>query len=109
MDRWRTEFAQHRKATELADVMDGADSLCSAVQAGALQPDMLEAHGENPIVLALSNPIPEIMPELAQATRPDSIICTGRSDYPRPGQQRALLPSCSVARSIAARVRSTSR
>ena len=82
MDRWRTEFAQHSEATELADVMDGADIYVGLSKAGALQPDMLKRMARDPIVLALSNPIPEIMPELAQATRPDSIICTGRSDYP---------------------------
>lgn len=82
MDPWRTAFAQHSDGTELAHVMDDADIFVGLSKAGALQPDMLERMAKDPIVLALSNPVPEIMPELARATRPDSIICTGRSDYP---------------------------
>ena len=47
---------------------------------------------KQPMIFALANPTPEIMPELVREVTPDAIIATGRSDYPEPGQQRALLP-----------------
>ena len=82
VDRWRAAFAQQSDLTELSEVMDGADIYVGLSAAGALKPEMLAKMAKNPLVLALSNPIPEIMPELAKETRPDAIICTGRSDYP---------------------------
>jgi len=82
VDRWRGAFAQDTDKTELADVMDGADIYVGLSKAGALKPEMMANMAANPLILALSNPIPEIMPELARATRPDALICTGRSDYP---------------------------
>ncbi len=81
-DRWRAAFAQETEAETLADVMPGADIYLGLSAAGALRPEMLEHMGPDPLILALSNPIPEIMPELALAARPDAMICTGRSDYP---------------------------
>jgi len=82
VDRWRGAFAQDTDKTELADVMDGADIYVGLSKAGVLKPEMMANMAPNPLILALSNPIPEIMPELARATRPDALICTGRSDYP---------------------------
>jgi len=82
VDRWRGAFAQETDATELADVMAGADIYVGLSQAGALKPEMIRDMAENPVILALSNPVPEIMPEVAIAARPDALICTGRSDYP---------------------------
>ena len=82
VDRWRAAFAQKSEFTELGEVMDGADIYLGLSAAGALKPEMLKKMAKNPLVLALSNPTPEIMPELAKETRPDAIICTGRSDYP---------------------------
>ena len=82
VDRWRAAFAQDTDKTALAEVMDGADIFVGLSAAGVLKPEMLKKMGKNPLVLALSNPVPEIMPELAKETRPDAIICTGRSDYP---------------------------
>jgi malate dehydrogenase (oxaloacetate-decarboxylating)(NADP+) len=82
MDRWRAAFAQDSDATELADVIEGSHIYVGLSAAGALKPEMLAKMAKNPLVLALSNPTPEIMPELARETRPDAIICTGRSDYP---------------------------
>ncbi len=81
-DRWRAAFAQDSDAKTLAEVMDGADIYLGLSAAGALKPEMLRNMAKNPLILALSNPIPEIMPELAQEARPDAMICTGRSDYP---------------------------
>ena len=82
VDRWRAAFSQDTDKTELGDVMDGADIFVGLSAAGVLKPEMLKKMAKNPLVLALSNPIPEIMPELAKQVRPDAIICTGRSDYP---------------------------
>lgn len=53
---------------------------CSA--AGALTQEMVKTMGPSPLILALANPEPEILPPLAKAVRPDAIVCTGRSDYP---------------------------
>lgn len=82
VDRWRGAFAQDSEATELSEVMAGADIYVGLSKAGALKPEMMKDMAENPLILALSNPIPEIMPELAKETRPDALVCTGRSDYP---------------------------
>lgn len=82
VDRWRGAFAQDTDAMELADVMAGADIYVGLSKAGALKPEMMKDMAANPLILALSNPIPEIMPELAKETRPDALVCTGRSDYP---------------------------
>lgn len=82
VDRWRGAFAQDSDALELADVMKGADIYVGLSKAGALKPEMMKEMAENPLILALSNPVPEIMPELAKQTRPDALVCTGRSDYP---------------------------
>jgi malate dehydrogenase (oxaloacetate-decarboxylating)(NADP+) len=82
VDRWRGAFAQDSDKTELSEVMAGADIYVGLSKAGALKPEMMKDMAPNPLILALSNPIPEIMPELAREARPDAMICTGRSDYP---------------------------
>ena len=82
VDRWRGAFAQDTDATELAAVMPGTDIYVGLSSAGALKPEMIREMARDPLILALSNPIPEIMPEVAIAERPDAMICTGRSDYP---------------------------
>jgi malate dehydrogenase (oxaloacetate-decarboxylating)(NADP+) len=82
VDRWRAAFAQETDKTELAEVMPGADIFVGLSAAGVLKPEMLKEMAPNPLILALSNPTPEIMPELAKEARPDALICTGRSDYP---------------------------
>jgi malate dehydrogenase (oxaloacetate-decarboxylating)(NADP+) len=82
VDRWRGAFAQQTDKTELSEVMAGADIYVGLSKAGALRPEMMRDMAVNPLILALSNPIPEIMPELAREARPDAMICTGRADYP---------------------------
>ncbi|KKB09108.1 NADP-dependent malic enzyme [Devosia chinhatensis] len=82
VDRWRGAFAQDTDKTELAEVMDGADIYVGLSKAGALKPEMMKNMAPNPLILGLSNPVPEIMPELAKQARPDALVCTGRSDYP---------------------------
>ena len=81
VDRWRGAFAQNTDKTELSEVMAGADIYVGLSKAGALKPEMMKDMAPNPLILALSNPTPEIMPELAREVRPDVIIATGRSDY----------------------------
>jgi malate dehydrogenase (oxaloacetate-decarboxylating)(NADP+) len=82
VDRWRAAFAQDTDQTTLAEVMEGADIFVGLSAAGVLKPEMMKGMAKSPLILALSNPIPEIMPELAKEARPDALICTGRSDYP---------------------------
>jgi len=82
MDRWKAAFAQDTRARTLADVIEGADIFLGLSAGGVLKPELLSKMARDPLILALANPTPEIMPELAVAARPDAMICTGRSDYP---------------------------
>ena len=82
MDRWKDIFAQETDARKLADVIAGADIFLGLSAGGVLKPDMVKTMAHDPLILALANPNPEIMPEEAFAIRPDAMICTGRSDYP---------------------------
>jgi malate dehydrogenase (oxaloacetate-decarboxylating)(NADP+) len=81
-DKWRGKFCRDSDATTLAEVFDDADIFLGLSAAGALKPAMLKRMAPKPLVLALANPTPEIMPEEAKAVRPDAMVCTGRSDYP---------------------------
>ncbi len=81
-DKWRGQFRRESDATTLAEVIDGADVFLGLSAAGALTPQMLERMAPRPLILALANPNPEIMPEVAREVRPDAMVCTGRSDYP---------------------------
>ena len=82
-DKWRGKFCrQDSEATTLSEVFEGADIFLGLSAAGALKPEMLKRMAPKPLVLALANPNPEIMPEEAKAVRPDAMVCTGRSDYP---------------------------
>lgn len=81
-DKWRGQFRRTSEATSLAEVIDGADVFLGLSAAGALKPEMLTKMAPKPLILALANPNPEIMPELAKEVRPDAMVCTGRSDYP---------------------------
>ncbi len=78
----KQRFAADTPARELAEVMQDADVFLGLSGPGTLNADMVKVMARDPIILALANPIPEIMPEGAQAVRPDAIIATGRSDYP---------------------------
>src|SRR3546814_20499487 len=82
MDKWKSVYAQRTDARTLAEVVDGADVFLGLSAPGVLKPEMVRQMGPSPLVLALANPTPEIMPEEAKAVRPDAIIATGRSDYP---------------------------
>jgi malate dehydrogenase (oxaloacetate-decarboxylating)(NADP+) len=82
MDRWKAVYAQKTEARKLADIIDGADVFLGLSAGGVLKPELLSRMAPRPLILALANPNPEIMPDLAEATRPDAMICTGRSDFP---------------------------
>ena len=75
-------FARQTDARTLGDVLVGADVFLGLSAPNVLKPEWLPQMAKNPLILALANPDPEILPELAKATRPDAIIATGRSDYP---------------------------
>ena len=75
-------YARRTDARMLPDVLPGADIFLGLSAPGVLKPEWLALMAERPIVMALANPDPEIMPALARAARPDAIIATGRSDFP---------------------------
>src|SRR6185503_17102508 len=74
-------YARKTEARTLADVMPGADIFLGLSGAGALKKEASVKMADKPLILALANPTPEIMPEEAKSVRPDCIIATGRSDY----------------------------
>ena len=82
MNQWKSAHAAETKARSLAEAMVGCDVFLGLSAKGALTPDMLRSMAPNPIVFAMANPDPEILPEDAKAVRDDVIIATGRSDYP---------------------------
>jgi len=82
MNQWKSAHAVETKARSLADAMVGCDVFLGLSAKGALTPEMLRTMAPNPIVFAMANPDPEILPEDAKAVRGDVIIATGRSDYP---------------------------
>ncbi len=82
MDASKAQYARKTAARTLADAMPGADIFLGLSGPGVLKPEMVKTMGLQPIILAMANPTPEIMPEEAKAVRPDAIIGTGRSDYP---------------------------
>ena len=82
MDPDKERFAQDTKARTLAEVIPGADIFLGLSAGGVLKPEMVKAMAAKPIVLALANPTPEILPEEVREVRDDAVIATGRSDYP---------------------------
>ncbi|MFB9952604.1 NADP-dependent malic enzyme [Rhizobium puerariae] len=82
MDEWKEIYAQKTDKRVLADSIDDADVFLGLSAAGVLKPELLARMAPKPLIMALANPTPEIMPELARAARPDAMICTGRSDFP---------------------------
>ena len=82
MDADRARYARDTKARALAEIVKGADVFLGLSAGGVLKPEMVATMAPRPIILALANPTPEIMPDEAQRVRPDCVIATGRSDYP---------------------------
>ncbi len=80
-DRMR-RYAHTTEARGLADVLDGADVFMGLSAPRVLKPEWLSRFADKPLILALANPEPEILPEAVRAARPDAIVATGRSDYP---------------------------
>jgi len=75
-------YARDTAARTLGDIVTGADVFLGVSAGGVLTQDMVRTMAEKPIILALANPTPEILPELVKEVRPDAIMATGRSDYP---------------------------
>ncbi len=82
MDPDKEQYAVETKARKLGEVIDGADVFLGLSAGGVLKPDMVKKMADRPLILALANPEPEILPDVAKAVRPDAVIATGRSDYP---------------------------
>ncbi|AFT69945.1 Malate dehydrogenase, Phosphate acetyltransferase [Alloalcanivorax dieselolei B5] len=82
MDPDKARYAQPTDARALGEVIDGADVFLGLSAGGVLKPDMVQRMAARPLILALANPSPEILPEDAKAVRDDLVMATGRSDYP---------------------------
>ncbi|MFZ4762221.1 MAG: NADP-dependent malic enzyme [Alphaproteobacteria bacterium] len=81
MDARKEIYARETTARTLSEIMTGADVFLGLSAAGVLKPEMLKAMSHEPLIMALANPNPEILPEEARAVRPDATLATGRSDY----------------------------
>lgn len=82
MDEDKAQFAQATAHRRLADVMAGADIFLGLSAGGVLKPEMVATMAVKPLIFALANPTPEILPEQVKAVRDDAIMATGRTDYP---------------------------
>ena len=82
MDPYKARYAQDTAARTLAEVLEGADVFLGLSAPRVLKPEWLHMLAPKPLILALANPEPEILPEAARPARPDAIVATGRSDYP---------------------------
>ena len=82
LDEFKERFAVETKARTLAEALQGADVFVGLSVAGIVTGDMLQGMAKQPVIFALANPTPEIMPDEAKKARPDAIVATGRSDFP---------------------------
>jgi malate dehydrogenase (oxaloacetate-decarboxylating)(NADP+) len=82
MDPYKARFAGHTDRRTITDALVGADVFVGLSAAGAVTPEMVATMAPRPIIFALANPVPEILPEQVRTVRDDAIIATGRSDYP---------------------------
>ena len=82
MEPTKARYAQKTEARTLNDVIEGADVFLGLSTAGVLKAEMVAKMADKPLIFALANPNPEILPADAKAVRPDCIIATGRSDFP---------------------------
>jgi malate dehydrogenase (oxaloacetate-decarboxylating)(NADP+) len=82
LDEFKQRFAVDTKARTLAEALQGADVFVGLSVAGIVTGDMLQGMAKRPVIFALANPTPEIMPDEAKKARPDAIVATGRSDFP---------------------------
>lgn len=82
LNQWKAAHAVETDKRTLAEALDGADCFLGLSVAGALTQDMVASMADQPIIFAMANPDPEILPEDVRAVRDDAIVATGRSDYP---------------------------
>ena len=82
MEENKARYARATNARTLADAIQGADIFLGLSGPGVLKQEMVRTMARDPLILALANPEPEILPDVAKAVRPDAILATGRSDYP---------------------------
>jgi malate dehydrogenase (oxaloacetate-decarboxylating)(NADP+) len=82
MDPDKAAFAQKTEARTLAEVIQGADMFLGLSAGGVLKPEMVATMAPQPLIFALANPTPEILPEEVRSVREDAVIATGRTDYP---------------------------
>ena len=82
MDEIKARYAKDTSARTLGEVIAGADVFLGLSAGGVLKPEMVAKMAARPVIMALANPTPEILPEQVKSVRDDAIICTGRSDYP---------------------------
>ncbi len=82
MDKYKARYARDTDARTLPEVIGGADVFLGLSAAGVLKPDNVSKMARDPLIFALANPVPEIMPELVNEVRSDAIVATGRTDYP---------------------------
>lgn len=82
LDQWKAAYAVDTELRTLDDAITGADIFLGLSGPGILKPEMVSRMAHRPIIMALANPTPEILPEEVKSVRGDAVICTGRSDYP---------------------------
>ncbi len=82
MDEIKARYAKKTDARTLGEIIEGADVFLGLSAGGVLKQEMVAKMAPTPVIMALANPTPEILPELVKQVRDDAIICTGRSDYP---------------------------
>ena len=82
INQWKSAHAIKTKKRSLADALKGADVFFGLSKGNIVSQEMVKSMAENPVIFAMANPEPEILPEVAKECRPDAIIATGRSDYP---------------------------
>ncbi|MGH7544620.1 MAG: malic enzyme-like NAD(P)-binding protein, partial [Gemmatimonadota bacterium] len=109
LDEYRRKFAAKTDRRTLADALEGADVFAGLSVGGIVTREMVKRMAPSPIVLAMANPDPEILPEDVFAVREDAIVATGRSDYPNQVNNVSAFRSSSGARSTCARAPSTRR
>jgi malate dehydrogenase (oxaloacetate-decarboxylating)(NADP+) len=82
MDPYKSRFATNRDLRDIVQALHGADVFVGLSVAGAVTPAMVKTMADRPIIFALANPVPEILPDEVRSARDDAIVATGRSDYP---------------------------
>ena len=82
MDPYKARFATRRDVTDIADALKGADVFVGLSVAGAVTREMVKTMADRPIIFALANPVPEILPDEVRSVRQDAVVATGRSDFP---------------------------